>query len=221
MSSLLTAATMHKLRTAVLLLFGDQQGRSGVVPDVASAGSPEEQQVWQQPLARWCLAALLNHYCTCAAGVTISGGAPSSSGTEWQQQEARQLAQQFAASSYGDRLFGAAVALLLQRAVPLTVQVSRLSTCCIELLQFASGWLTCGCTWQQQHLCPCVLPCPADAVSAAGGAFNFGRRAGIAPATTIASASGLSHHICGCAHRLRHREQFWRRLLWCWSQHIH
>ena len=41
----------------------------------------------------------------------------------WQQQESLQLAQQFAATSFGDRLFGAAVALLLRQALPLNTQV--------------------------------------------------------------------------------------------------
>jgi hypothetical protein len=126
------ALAKHKLRAAVLLLFGEQQAAAGIVPGAAqAAGQGAEQQAWEQPLARWCLAALMQHYTSCtassvpssASAITPSQRTDFSGLRGWQQQESLQLAQQFAATSFGDRLFGAAVALLLRQAVPLDTQV--------------------------------------------------------------------------------------------------
>lgn len=121
------AAAEQKLRSAVLLLFGEQREASpGVVPGAAGAeGQAEEPPVWRDPVARWCLAALMDRYAP-AAGAELPSAASGSSAVDthsWQQQEARQLAEHFAAASYGDRLFGASVALLLRQAVPLDTQV--------------------------------------------------------------------------------------------------
>ena len=122
----------HKLRAAVLLLFGEQQPAAGVVPGaVQAAGQEAEQQAWEQPLARWCLTALMQHYTNCTVSSSSPAGSSGSLSQQsdtsglrgWQQQESLQLAQQFAATSFGDRLFGASVALLLRQAVPLDTQV--------------------------------------------------------------------------------------------------
>lgn len=131
------ALAEHKLRSALLLLFGEQPAPAGVVPGgpLGAIAEDEEEAVWQEPVARGCLAALMQRYTTTAAasagaeagsagGGTGPGSDPSSSGLRgWQQQEARQLAQRFAAASYGDRLWGAAVASLLRQTVTLDVQV--------------------------------------------------------------------------------------------------
>lgn len=126
------ALAEHKLRAAVLLLFGEQLPAVGVVPGAALvAGQETGQQAWEQPVARWCLAALMQHYtrCTTTSSASLSQQSDTSGLRGWQQQESLQLAQQFAATSFGDRLFGAAVALLLRQAVPLDTQV---------------GWGCCG-----------------------------------------------------------------------------
>ena len=68
-----------------------------------------------------------------------------------QQQESLQRAQQFAATSFGDRLFGAAVALLLRQAVPLDTQVRggwAAQDGCLALLRERSCWailVLCSC----------------------------------------------------------------------------
>ena len=135
------AVAEHKLRSAVLLLFGEQheqQAAAGVVPGGALETIGEEDgqadwALWQRPLARWLLAALMQRYSAAAAQAAAAGGDaaeaahPSSDDAgsglrSWQQQEARQLAEHFAAASYGDGLFGAAVALLLRCSVRLDVQ---------------------------------------------------------------------------------------------------
>lgn len=127
-------AAESRLRLAVLLVFGDwaQAAAGGGFVPGAAVGQGEEL-AWEQPLARWCLAALMQRYCPAAdaavssstpSGAAAGGAAVGGAGERgWQQQEARQLAQHFAAASYGDRLFGAAVATLLRRTVPLDVAV--------------------------------------------------------------------------------------------------
>lgn len=145
------AATMaeHKLRSAVLLLFGEQHeqhAQQGVVPGALDTIGEEEEEeddraLWERARARWLAAALMEHYCTAATAPAVSPAAVNGSSADataatsranassglrgWQQQEARQLAQHFAAASYGDALFGAAVALLLRRTVRLDVQASN------------------------------------------------------------------------------------------------
>ena len=118
-------AAAQSLRAAVFMLFGDQlQPQGGRVLGSLAGHEPmlqqqQEQQLWQHPLARWCFAALIQRYCAAAA----SGSGNRAAAAVWQQDECRHLAQQFAAASYGDQLFGAAVALLLRRVVPLNCQV--------------------------------------------------------------------------------------------------
>jgi hypothetical protein len=117
----------------------------------APAGGQEE--LWRDPLVRWCAAALLQRYCcssdedpAAARGITpeappaaqpggpAAGPVPAAEkqppcslagqgAGAWQLLEAKALAEHFAAVSFGDALFGVAVALLLRRAVPLDIQV--------------------------------------------------------------------------------------------------
>lgn len=127
-SAAVAAAAEQKLRSAVLLLFGEQQEASlSVVPRAAKvAGQEAESPVWRDPLSRWCLAVLMGQYASAAAPAEVespAGGSQAGS-SAWQQQEARQLAERFAAASYGDWLFGAAVALLLRQAVAPDTQVN-------------------------------------------------------------------------------------------------
>ncbi|KAL4859817.1 Transcriptional elongation regulator MINIYO [Chlorella vulgaris] len=173
------ALVQSKLRRAVMLVYGDRE-QAAAAP--AAAAQREQDEVWDQPLARWCLAALMQRYCsadtTAASGLAAgSGGSADAStggGTQaggWQQQEARQLAQHFAAASYGDRLFGAAVALLLRCCVPVDTQLEVLSVLADE---------------QALHLLPplALLPGPPTAylpplpgalATGGGGAGTFGQ----------------------------------------------
>lgn len=138
-----------RLRLAVLLLFGERErapAGAGMVPrGRGGAQREEEEAAWQQPLARWCLADLLHRYCSQPGGAQAGAAAAA-----WSEQEARQLAQHFAAVSYGDRLFGAAVAALLRRSVAASVQLEVLSSLADE---------------QALHLLPPLrcLPGPAGA----------------------------------------------------------
>lgn len=162
-----TAMAEHKLRSTVLLLFGEQheqRAQQGVVPGaLETIGEEEEEEddraLWERARARWLAAALMERYCAAAAApaaaasaapaavdgsaastaAAISGDDAGSGLRGWQQQEARQLAQHFAAASYGDALFGAAVALLLRRTVRLDVQASSGAggwhwVCCTECI---------------------------------------------------------------------------------------
>ncbi|KAL4425916.1 hypothetical protein ABPG75_009932 [Micractinium tetrahymenae] len=191
-----TGAAERKLRSAVLLLFGEhQEAATGVVPGAApSAGHGEEPPAWRDPAARWCLAALMDRYASSSA---VAAEPPSaSSGTDgdgsscgWQQQEARQLAEQFAAASYGDWLFGAAVALLLRPVVPLDTQLEVLSTLADE---------------QALHLLPPLrlLPGPSSSYLQApssvgsGGGSSFGRACfGGPPFAGGGGAGGRRHEL--------------------------
>jgi hypothetical protein len=119
------------LHAAVALVFGDQDQSheaAGVVR--GTSGAEAEEEAWQRPMVRWCLAALLQRYCAAAgpeanisSDQSAAARSDAPSAVVWRQPEARQLAQAFAASSYGDMLFGAAVALLLRSSVPLDAQV--------------------------------------------------------------------------------------------------
>lgn len=108
-----------KLKAAVQLVFGDRP-LGGVAQEPAAGGSTSREEPWQQPLARWCLAALMHHYCE-AEALASSAGTPAQS--PWKHQEAKQLAERYASESFGHPLFGAAVALLLRAPVPLDTQV--------------------------------------------------------------------------------------------------
>jgi hypothetical protein len=138
-----------RLRLAVLLLLGEREraaAEAGMVPQGRGGAEREEEEAaWQQPLARWCLADLLHRYCSVPAGAQAGAAAAA-----WSEQEARQLAQHFAAISYGDHLFGAAVAALLRRSVAASVQLEVLSSLADE---------------QALHLLPPLrcLPGPAGA----------------------------------------------------------
>ncbi|PRW59348.1 RNA polymerase II-associated [Chlorella sorokiniana] len=195
------ALAEHKLRSTVLLLFGEQheQGATqGVVPGALEAIGEEEEEeddraLWERPLACWVAAALMDRYCAaagaaadgCAAGITAGTSSSDEAGSGlrgWQQQEARQLAQHFAAASYGDALFGAAVALLLRRTVRLDVQLEVLSVLADE---------------QALHLLPplrllpgspaAYLASPSGSDAGAFGQACFGAAAGAAGASGSSS----------------------------------
>lgn len=85
-----------------------------------TAGEGLEDEPWRHPLARWALAALMHRW-GAAAGAPARGSAGNAAG--WGLPEAQQLVQRYTSASYGDPLFGAAVALLLRSDVPAAIQV--------------------------------------------------------------------------------------------------
>ena len=98
----------RKSRAAVALVFGGQP----------AAGEGLEDEPWRHPLARWALAALLHRW-----GAAAAGSAANANAAGWGLPEAQQLVRRYTSASYGDPLFGAAVALLLRSDVPAAIQV--------------------------------------------------------------------------------------------------
>ena len=179
-------------------------------------------------MARWLVAALMDRYCAAAAAgppaqaaaaaaaagdrasmttAMAAGGDEASSGLRgWQQQEARQLAQHFAAASYGDALFGAAVALLLRRTVRLDVQASAggghwVGRCMIWLIECSAV----------NRAVPMPSSCHSPML-VAGGPVCPGRRAGAAPAAPAPPAARPARRLPGVAQRQR-CQHLWPSLL--------
>ena len=108
-----------KAKAAVQLLF-DQP------PPSQGADEP-----WYPALARWALTALLLRYFSSDGAAAAAEPRPSVAAVSarreeadgWRSGEARRLAARFACDSYGDALFGAAVAGLLRSDIDRELQV--------------------------------------------------------------------------------------------------
>jgi len=132
-----------------------------------------ESEVWREPMVRWILAAILNHTVplltsTCTS-ISTSISSTTSFSFKFTIPEAKRLVDGFSSSSFGDRLFGVALALLFHGAFsPLEVQLDA-------LMSFVDG--------KSLHLLPCVDICPGNRFSyldpparssAAFSSSNFG-----------------------------------------------
>lgn len=86
-------------------------------PGTPSPGADSERSepAWRQPAVRRALAGLL---------AALSEDVEASRSMPWTMPQAQALAAAYAAESYGDTLFGAAISLLLQAHVPAPVQAS-------------------------------------------------------------------------------------------------
>jgi hypothetical protein len=116
-----------KLKSITQLLFDPLMAPART----AGGGGEEEAEVWREALPRWAFAALSDMYCSEAGGGAGGAGPappPPPAAAAWRALEAKRLASQFAAASYGDPLFGAAVAALLRRDVALDTQLEVLQT---------------------------------------------------------------------------------------------
>jgi hypothetical protein len=131
------------IKAALLLVFD----RSEVEEEEEEEA--ESLEVWREPLVRWTFAAFLQHKIPLLSTFSdTNNSANSSNYIKFTIPEAKRLVDGFSSSSFGDVLYGAAVALLFHKALsPLAVQLDA-------LMSLVDG--------KSLHLLPCVEICPGD-----------------------------------------------------------
>ncbi|KAH7617514.1 hypothetical protein NADE_007292 [Nannochloris sp. 'desiccata'] len=144
----------ENIKAAVMLVFDREE--QGVEFEEQSQRQGEQEdfeiEVWREPLVRWFFAAHVKHtlplLLTNTTTTSTSLSSTPSPSIKFTIPEAKRLVDGFSSSSFGDALFGIAVALLFHSAFsPVEVQLDA-------LMSLVDG--------KSLHLLPCVDICPGD-----------------------------------------------------------
>jgi hypothetical protein len=147
-------ALKEDIKAAVMLIFD----REELLQEERDGLSVEDEEIWREPLVRWSFSALLQHNIANLITTTSTTDSTTSSipvdsykSYKFTIPEAKRLIDGYSSSSFGDPLFGIAVALLFHKAFStLEVQLDA-------LMSLVDG--------KSLHLLPSIDRCLGDCFS--------------------------------------------------------